>query len=278
MERNFSVDDLLGSMLKTLSSGSFHGFDPESWEPSGFVEESGKKMPRIDSVCVFQEFLRHHASPDDSATGSEGITKPEMDKAMRRIDSVRAFQEFLKNHALNDSGASEEGDAEQSKRASLNHQTLCLPQADVREDADDLPRCNDLVPNSRGSQSSHQCFDISVRSSKYHLPTLEKQCEDECNGSKSPTTERSSAAELIDLREGQVSGALSPLFTGLQVDTNSFSQRDPQEYEHFLKRQLDMACAAVALARVSSSFSLLDSANLQVNSFQIKKISSKFLL
>lgn len=217
MERNISVDDILGSMLKTLSSSNFNGFDLEGLAPSGLVEETGKKMPRTDSVCIFQEFLRQHAAPLDPAAGSESITKQEMGKPMSRIDSVWAFQEFLKNHTFDDSGASSigEGDADQSGKELPNTQSLVTCALSLQE----------------------------------HRPDLKRHSEDTQSGSISSAKERSSAAEVIDPQDGQVSGALSPLFTGLQVDPNSFTHKDPQEYEHFLKRQLDMACAAVARAR-----------------------------
>ena len=66
-----------------------------------------------------------------------------------------------------------------------------------------------------------------------------------------------------------MNGALNPLFSGLRDDdgdninnqvannTNTNTNADnnsgdcPQEYEHFLKHKLEMACAAVAFARVS---------------------------
>jgi hypothetical protein len=60
-----------------------------------------------------------------------------------------------------------------------------------------------------------------------------------------PTTSRSIMADDVE-----VTGALNPLFSGLRDEVNCGDQTsNPQEYEHFLKYKLDLACAAVALTR-----------------------------
>jgi len=61
-----------------------------------------------------------------------------------------------------------------------------------------------------------------------------------------PSSSRSIMADDV-----QVTGALNPLFSGLRDEVNCGDQTsNPQEYEHFLKYKLDLACAAVALTRV----------------------------
>jgi len=60
-----------------------------------------------------------------------------------------------------------------------------------------------------------------------------------------PSSSRSIMADDV-----QVTGALNPLFSGLRDEVNCGDQTsNPQEYEHFLKYKLDLACAAVALTR-----------------------------
>jgi hypothetical protein len=54
---------------------------------------------------------------------------------------------------------------------------------------------------------------------------------------------------VVDQEE--VRGALNPLFSGIrdEVENAATATNSPQEYEYFLKHKLDIACAAVALAR-----------------------------
>jgi hypothetical protein len=62
---------------------------------------------------------------------------------------------------------------------------------------------------------------------------------------------RPSSSRSIMADDVEVTGALNPLFSGLRDEVNCGDQTsNPQEYEHFLKYKLDLACAAVALTRV----------------------------
>jgi len=62
---------------------------------------------------------------------------------------------------------------------------------------------------------------------------------------------RPSSSRRIMADDVEVTGALNPLFSGLRDEVNCGDQTsNPQEYEHFLKYKLDLACAAVALTRV----------------------------
>eukprot|EP00250_Pteridium_aquilinum_P020537 c24853_g2_i2 orf=292-1137(+) len=268
MERKFSMDDILGSYWKReansiggningeLSYGLSLGGENLAMESNGFTEDIGKKMSRIDSVFAFQEFLKNHSTSADSAR-PENVSKQEIGKAMSRIDSVWAFQEFLKSNVFDDADAAStvegrEGDADEDRiypNPSPNLNTShSHTQADVHNDEKYNPNLT--------SGDSHKPLDPRTPSAMEDCLIVEEQRENFCNGSalsKSPIKGGSSITEINEFPEQQVSGALNPLFTGLKADTNTFSHRNPQEYEVFLKRQLDMACAAFALTRGCNS-------------------------
>eukprot|EP01018_Ginkgo_biloba_P039543 Gb_21347 [translate_table: standard] len=63
--------------------------------------------------------------------------------------------------------------------------------------------------------------------------------------------------------------ALNPLFKGMgDAMEKGVLHSNPQEYEHFLKQRLDLACAAVALTRASAGINCQDSASLTVGAQQ----------
>lgn len=137
MERNFSVDDIVGTLWKldTNSSNNTNSSSNPTGEPihgsnfgleiasaqelGGPADEVFKRITRVDSDWAFQDYLKLH----DSAK-AEGSDTPE--KAMRRNESMWAFQEFLKNYVLNESCTSDGKSLEagENKKVASDGQSL----------------------------------------------------------------------------------------------------------------------------------------------------------
>ncbi|KAI5073839.1 hypothetical protein GOP47_0011852 [Adiantum capillus-veneris] len=323
MERNFSVDDIVGTLWKldtnssnttTISSNHASG-DPthssnfsleiaSAQDVGGPADEVYKRITRVDSYWGFQDYFKLH-----DITKAEGSDTPE--RAMRRNESMWAFQEFLKNYVLNEASKAEGKIHESCKKEDLAdgehsldlnmspsnappHKVDCSGNSsqgadegvahDVKQGcilgADRIVRCN--TKNSHSPRNVEGCnpnlsnsthIDVSVghqqdlsHTSGAHSRPLDTVFDSRLTeapymkddstsmepfGNQHHTLESlgDDAHNVEGFREQQVSGALNPLFTGLQNVMPNVGHGNPQEYEMMLKRQLDLACAAVASKR-----------------------------
>eukprot|EP00250_Pteridium_aquilinum_P020536 c24853_g1_i2 orf=451-1842(+) len=316
MERNFSVDDIVGTLWKldanstNISSSNLigeHSLGLESFlaqDSGGHAEEVFKKISRVDSDWAFQEFFKFQVSADSAK--AESTDAPE--KTMRRNESMWAFQEFLKNYVLNDSCKADgksvnahksEEDADQNCDLDLNanssnvHGCGLASKLDSgkygvddgdehnskqsHNDSDDGshqhgcghgplpdPKHSDVNIDVHSHQQSHGLMSDSLQNlvsnplsnqNLFETPaigdasTLKRAHNIERYNSNLLGTPSKDAPSISELPEQQVCGALNPLFTGLQNVMPNLGHCNPREYEIMLKRQLDLACAAVASTR-----------------------------
>ncbi|CAK9237391.1 unnamed protein product [Sphagnum jensenii] len=157
------------------------------------------------------------AVPETDALKMVGLSSGDVDKGMNRSASEWAFQEFLKAH-----------EAAGSNVPHLGHGSRSIIYEDNEEEKEEVVAA--VVADA--AAESDEVSDITAS----HVIAGDQDAK--------PT---SSVAEEVE-----VTGALNPLFSGLRGEVNGRNQMiNPQEYEHFLKYKLDLACAAVALTRVT---------------------------
>ena len=107
MERNFSVDDIVGTLWKLdTNSDSNHGHghgaeQTQAMERFWPSEDSSKKMicSRSDSEWALEEFLKKN-QPETIHNETSATSFPQ--NGMNRIDSMAAFQEFLRTYGCGD--------------------------------------------------------------------------------------------------------------------------------------------------------------------------------
>jgi hypothetical protein len=158
------------------------------------------------------------AVPETDALKMVELSSGDVDKGMNRSASEWAFQEFLKAH-----------EAAGSNVPHLGHRSRSIIYEDNEEEKEEVVAA--VVADA--AAESDEVSDITAS----HVIAGDQDVK--------PT---SSVSEEVE-----VTGALNPLFSGLRGEVNGRNQMiNPQEYEHFLKYKLDLACAAVALTRVSA--------------------------
>ena len=194
------------------------------WNDSTVVPEKAGIMNRSASEWAFQEFLK------------ESLAAATPGPLTRRRAASRS--RFL-NEERPDAVAENDGGEEQEQE-----------QQEEREDVGQ--RFGGLNPKSNLG------FQVPLIARTEELRALNNVVDVPDNDEDEDEDEEEAAA---------VNGALNPLFSGLRDDdgenlnnqvannanTDNNSGDCPQEYEHFLKHKLEMACAAVAFARVSIS-------------------------
>ena len=212
MQRNFSVDDILGTFWKLDTQGEAKG--PVQVSIPEEEEDEDTYIPVVEAL------------------------KPiEVDRGMNRSASEYAFQEFLK---VNETSG---GFARSKSRF--------VASGEMRDKDDDD---DDTDPPSPASPASPESPEISENNSQ-----LSKQESDDFNEANQapimpppvqPKVAVRTMSGIVD--QVEVSGALHPLFSGIrdEVEIAATATNSPQEYEFFLKKKLDLACAAVALSRV----------------------------
>jgi hypothetical protein len=169
------------------------------------------------------------AVPEIDALKMEGLSSGDVDKGMNRSASEWAFQEFLKAH-----------EAAGSNVPHLGHGSRSIIYEDNEEEKEEV------------------VADAGAESDEVSGITASHVIAGDQDGKATSTV----------VEEVEVTGALNPLFSGLWGEVNRGNQMsNPQEYEHFLKYKLDLACAAVALTRVSALIPLkfFICSNLQKN-------------
>jgi hypothetical protein len=203
-------------------------------------------------------------------------------KDTSRNDSMFAVQELPEIHGGNEST---ECDEQSSDEKSFNCMKVKKEEEDTHSTSLNVDAGSNTDPNldpnpiPNPEQDTNPDLSPNSKPNPEHRPTSKHDPSDDCDTDKSmeilelkpkphptpdlslkldlaPEHSSSTASVTVDgdpLPEQQILGALNPLFTGLQNEIRNLSHRNPQEYEMLLKRQLDMACAAVAIARVSSS-------------------------
>ena len=196
------------------------------WNDSTVVPEKAGIMNRSASEWAFQEFLKESLAAANANATPGPLTR-------RRAASRSRFL----NEERPDAVAENDGGEEQEQ-----------------EEREDGQRFGELNPKpSLG-------FQVPLIARIEELRALNNVVDVPENDEDEDEDEEDAAA---------VNGALNPLFSGLRDDdgdninnqvannTNTNTNADnnsgdcPQEYEHFLKHKLEMACAAVAFARVS---------------------------
>ncbi|KAH7441308.1 hypothetical protein KP509_03G033300 [Ceratopteris richardii] len=305
MERNFSVDDIVGTLWKldtnSCSSGCNPGTEPnlglEVVQEENDVPDEGifKRITRVDSDWAFQDYFKVHDSV--KTEGSDAAEKP-----MKRNESMWAFQEFLKNcdslrgedkgcganrsdddaHGecgldLNESPKnvpgnrldcgrnlklSRDADSAEDTRQSLAHETgenQLQNLSNSQRHTDSNSKRSDSLNALDGDGFSHEktlrCTSIASQrphdgaSPDSNLTEVVTKDDSASKESGQNHPQETLDDDLHYLKEQQVLGALNPLFTGLKNMMPNLSHTDPREYEMVLKRQLDIACAAVASAR-----------------------------
>lgn len=206
MERNPSVDDILGTFWKLDTQG-----DGSSGH-SAAVGVGGHGSGFGFASSSVQDGGRIYGGPS---------LREEVGKSMNRSDSEWAFQEFLKKHASIAVVKSE------SKPSTL-------------EETGEEDQEGDLSPPEVLDSEEPGIFE-------------ERPVNHGCAVLKEESNDSPVMFGPAGLPEQQVSGALNPLFTGLKNELPNVICNNPREYEHFLKQRLDLACAAVALARSQGS-------------------------
>jgi len=191
------------------------------WNDSTVVPEKAGIMNRSASEWAFQEFLK------------ESLAAATPGPLTRRRAASRS--RFL-NEERPDAVAENDGGEEQEQ-----------------EEREDGQRFGGLNPKSNLG------FQVPLIARTEELRALNNVVDVPDNDEDEDEDEEEAPA---------VNGALNPLFSGLRDDngdnninnqvanntnTDNNSGDCPQEYEHFLKHKLEMACAAVAFARVSIS-------------------------
>lgn len=221
MQRNFSVDDILGTFWKLDTQGDARG--PVVSIPEG-VEDEDTHIPVVESLRTI-----------------------EVDRGMNRSASEYAFQEFLK--------------VSEASGGFARPKSRFLTNEGIRDKDDEE---DDTDPPSPASPASPESPETSEN--KTEMTELSKQGSDDFNeADKAPSSmppfvlpklevpplEVRTISGVVDQEE--VSDALHPLFSGIrdEVESAATATNSPQEYEYFLKHKLDIACAAVALTRVS---------------------------
>lgn len=177
---------------------------------------------------------------------------------MNRSASEWAFQEFLKESLAAANANAPPGPLTRRRAASrsrfLNEER---PDAVVENDGEEDQEQEEGVDRQRfGGLNSKPNLGFQVIARTEELRALNNVVDVPDNDEDEDEDEEDAAA---------VNGALNPLFSGLREEdgdninnhvannthTDNSSGDCPQEYEHFLKHKLEMACAAVAFARVS---------------------------
>ncbi|KAG0567839.1 hypothetical protein M758_7G110700 [Ceratodon purpureus] len=222
MQRNFSVDDILGTFWKLDTQGEGKG--PVQVSIPEEEEDEDTYIPVVESLKTI-----------------------EVDRGMNRSASEYAFQEFLK---VNETSG---GFARAKSRFVASEEIRDKEEEDDDDDEDDTD------PASPASPASPESPEISENKTQ-----LAKQESDDFNEASNqgaimppappvqPKLEVRTMSGIVD--QVEVSGALNPLFSGIrdEVEIAATATNSPQEYEFFLKKKLDLACAAVALSRSGS--------------------------
>lgn len=139
---------------------------------------------------------------------------------MNRSASEWAFQEFLKEHT--------QASGLQSRNDS---QVFMISEEEAGEK--ELPPSQDK-----------ECVEEQKEPDVISIPGLKEEVDE-----SSYTASNQKAEDPLEQPELKV--AVNPLFSGLRDEVPAApASSDPREYEHFLKRRLDIACAAVAMSRV----------------------------
>lgn len=217
MQRNFSVDDILGTFWKLDT----HGGDAKGPVQVSIPEEEEDEDTYIPVV--------------------ESLKTIEVDRGMNRSASEYAFQEFLKVNETSGGGFA-------------RSKSRFMTSEDIRDIDDDE---DDTDPPSPATPASPESPEISEDKTE-----LSKQESDDFNETDQvpvvppavqPKLEVQTMSGIVD--QVEVSDALNPLFSGIrdEVEIAATATNSPQEYEFFLKKKLDLACAAVALSRVRTS-------------------------
>lgn len=218
MQRNFSVDDILGTFWKLDTQGG----DPKPGPPV---------------VSAIPEEVED--DEDTHIPVVESLRTIEVDRGgMNRSASEYAFQEFLKVNS------------EASGGFHARPKSRFMTNDGIRDTNHDDEEDDDTDPPSPASPASPESPETSENTN------LSKQGSDEVlmpepSSFVLPKLEVRTLSGVVDQEE--VSDALNPLFSGIrdEVENAATATNSPQEYEYFLKHKLDIACAAVALSRVS---------------------------
>jgi hypothetical protein len=203
-----------------------------------------KDTSRSDSMFGVQEFPEIHGG-----NGSTECDEQSSDEKSFNCMKVKKEEEDIHSTSLNIDGGS-------NTDPKLDPNPIPNPEQDTNPNLSPNPKPNpEHRPNSKPGPSDDCDTDKSMeipelKPNPHPTPDLSLTLD------LAPDHSSSTTSVTVDghpLPEQQILGALNPLFTGLQNEIRNLSHRNPQEYEMLLKRQLDMACAAVAIARVSFS-------------------------
>ncbi|KAG6552193.1 hypothetical protein Mapa_006041 [Marchantia paleacea] len=187
-------------------------------------------MERVFSVDdILGTFWKLDTQSGDQASGTGAVSGTGVlgnggngyNPGMNRSASEWAFQEFLKEHT--------QGSGLQSRNDS---QVFMISEEEAGEK--DLPLSQDK-----------ECVEEQKEPDVISIPGLKEEVDE-----SSYTTSNQKAEDPLEQPELKV--AVNPLFSGLRDEVPAApASSDPREYEHFLKRRLDIACAAVAMSRAT---------------------------
>ena len=219
MQRNFSVDDILGTFWKLDTQGEAKG--PVQVSIPEEEEDEDTYIPVVESLKTV-----------------------EVDRGMNRSASEYAFQEFLKVNETSGGGFA-------------RSKSRFMTTEDIRDkDDDDDDDTDPPSPASPASPESPEISENKTQLSKQESDDFNNEAVGQAPimpPTVQPKLEVQTMSGIVD--QVEVSGALNPLFSGIrdEVEIAATATSNPQEYEYMLKKKLDMACAAVALSRVRTS-------------------------
>lgn len=256
----------------------------------GPAEEIFKKITRVDSDWAFQEFFKFQVSTDSAKAESSDTPEKTMRRNESIWAFQEFLKNYVLNDSCKADGDKREEDADHSCDANPSDAHVCSEVAKLdcsRSPSHGADVHNPEHDDSQSDVGSHQQghgsllnpqgrdFNVDVHVHQHALapvPVADPISESnliktsvtdasnlkgpdgiqhhDASHLETPSNNASSINEISDSPEHQVSGALNPLFTGLQNVVPSLGHCNPHEYEIILKRQLDMACAAVASTRV----------------------------
>lgn len=261
-----SPEEIFKKITRVDSDWCFQDFFNYQVSANSAKAEGGdtpeKKVRRNESMWAFQEFLKNFVSNDPCK--AEGKAN---DMNERNEDANRGSDLDLHANPIGAPVCVEASEPDCSRSSSHNSDRHDDIQSNVGSHQHGHgfllnPQARETNIDVHGHQQSHvltgdpplnPIFDPSSISNPIKPPAMKGPYgiqHHETAPIETPCNDASSDTEISDFSEHQISGALNPLFTGLQNAVPNFGHCRPHEYEIFLKRQLDMACAAVALTQI----------------------------
>ncbi|KAL3699537.1 hypothetical protein R1sor_017559 [Riccia sorocarpa] len=158
---------------------------------------------------------------------------------MNRSASEWAFQEFLKEHTQG--GLQSRSDS----------QVFVISEGEAEGKGADL-------------LASEETGNAEEESDVISIPPLKEEVDESTH-----STPNQKAKDILE--QPELKDALNPLFAGLRDEAPAASpSSDPREYESFLKKRLDLACAAVAMTRATGMGSSKTASNPSLVKRQIQ--------